>query len=419
MATDLRQRGLRSGWASLDALFARVPGEFRRPVLFDLIFWGDLAVVLASGAFSFLNGGTPVNRSLLVLITALLAATWLVLPWDPSAPRRRKLAVPALLLATFALGHVTVFLWAMPLYAMSVANAVFLLGFRPAVVVACVTPFMVGISTFFATGTMSDVGLAGAAFTGALMIPVSGFVFGICKLLAEAVGSRRALEAANAELQRQALKIRELAVGEERTRVAREVHDALGHHLTAINLQLQNAERFSDKDPARVLERVREARAGALAALADVRRSVRALRPVVLEEKPLPSTLADLTRAFDGIDFKVEYAVRGEARCLPSEHELALYRATQEGLTNAARHSGAQNVWVTLTYGDGGGEEGVALAVADDGCGMADGTATGFGLSALGGRIRDVGGTLLTANRPEGGTRLEVTLPPTHEEKPA
>ncbi len=251
MASDFGRSRLRSGWLNLDALLARVPGEFRRPVLFDLIFWGDLVVALASGAFSFLNGGTPTDRPLLILVAVFLAVTWLALPWDPSAPRRRKLAAPALLLATFALGHITVFLWAMPLYAMSVANAVFLLGFRPAVAIACLTPFLVTINTYFAMGTMSGVGLAGAAFMGALMIPVSGFVFGICKLLAEAVQSHRALETANTELRRQAAKIRELAVNEERTSVAREVHDALGHHLTAINLQLQNAERFSEKDPAR------------------------------------------------------------------------------------------------------------------------------------------------------------------------
>lgn len=405
MATDFRRAGLRSGWANLDALLARTPGAFHRPILFDLIFWGDLVVALASGAFSFLNGGNPTNRPLLAFVTTLLAVTWLLLPWDPSAPRVRKLAVPVLLLATFALGHITVFLWAMPLYAMSVANAVFLLGLRPAVAIACLTPFLVALNTFMAVGTRSEVGWAGAVFMGALMIPVSGFVFGICKLLAEAVESRRALEAANTELQRQAEKIHELAVNEERARVAREVHDALGHHLTAIHLQLQNAERFSAKNPARALERVREARAGALAALADVRRSVRALKPVALEEKPLAKALGELARAFDSSDFTVRYSVQGEATPLSAERELALYRATQEGLTNAARHSGADLVQVRLEYG-----KDVTLSVRDNGHGAVEGS-RGFGLSALQERVESLGGTLTTDTRTDGGFRLTASLP--------
>lgn len=406
MAADFRRGRLRSGWLSLEVLLTPAPGEYRRPVLFDLIFWGDLVVALASGAFSFLNGGTPTSRPLLVPVAALLAATWLVLPWDPYAPRWRKFAAPILLLGTFALGHITIFLWAMPLYAMSVANAVFLLGFRPAVAVACLTPFLVTINTFFAVGTRSEMGLAGAAFMGALMIPVSGFVFGICELLAEAVQSRRALETANAALRRQAEKIKELAINEERTRVAREVHDALGHHLTAINLQLQNAERFSDKDPTRSIERVREARASTLAALADVRRSVRALKPVALTEKPLATALAELTRSFDGTDFKVGYTVCEEPKPLPADLELALYRATQEGLTNAVRHSGAQEVQVTLTYG-----ERVTLAVDDDGRGAVNSSSKGFGLTSLVERMNSLGATLTTGNRPDGGFRLKVTFP--------
>jgi signal transduction histidine kinase len=270
----------------------------------------------------------------------------------------------------------------------------------------------------FASGYIylpQDVRFAGAAFLAGIMVPVAAFVVGICKTVVDAERSRqeartllRELEEANAELKRQAGKVRELAISEERARIAREVHDSVGHHLTAINLQLQNAERFGERDPERSRQKVREARESTLSALAEVRRSVRALKPTALEERSGVAALAALVRSFDGAGPDVSFELEGEERMLSEEMELALYRATQEALTNAAKHSSARRVSVRLAFEP----EETRLVVADDGVGVPKGRPEGgFGLAALRERVEALGGTLAAGNGTEGGFVLEIVIP--------
>jgi signal transduction histidine kinase len=182
----------------------------------------------------------------------------------------------------------------------------------------------------------------------------------------------------------------------------------VGHHLTAINLQLQNAQRFEEKDRERSRKEVREARESALSALAEVRRSVRALKPPALEERHGVAAMAALARSFDGAGPEVSFELGGEERELSEEAELVLYRATQEGLTNAAKHSRARRSRVNLVFEP----ERTRLTVTDDGEGAPEGTADGgFGILALRERAEALGGTLTAGNRPEGGFCLEITLP--------
>jgi signal transduction histidine kinase len=254
-----------------------------------------------------------------------------------------------------------------------------------------------------------------AAFLAGIMVPVAAFVLGICKALVDSEQNREEarrllaeLDRANAELRRRASTVRALAIAEERARMAREVHDSVGHHLTAIHLQLQNAERFGDRDPGRAWSKVRAAREATQAALAEVRRSVRSLKPPALDERSGVAALLGLARSFHGAGPAVSFDVEGEEQVLPEEAELVLYRATQEGLTNAAKHSRANRVRVRLTFAP----EATRLVVADDGAGARDGTAAdGFGLAALGERVAALGGTLVTGNRPEGGFALRIELP--------
>jgi signal transduction histidine kinase len=219
----------------------------------------------------------------------------------------------------------------------------------------------------------------------------------------------RELETVNAELTQHAAKIRELSVSEERARMAREIHDSVGHHLTVINLQLQNARRFRERKPDEAWEEVEGARELALEALSEVRRSVRALKPLAVEGKSGVGALSALADNFGGTGIEVSFETEGRGRELSGEAELVLYRAMQEGLTNAARHSGSRRVSATLCFEREGG---VRLVVADDGRG-ADGAASegGFGLSALKERVEALGGTLLWGDRPGGGFALEAKLP--------
>jgi signal transduction histidine kinase len=183
----------------------------------------------------------------------------------------------------------------------------------------------------------------------------------------------------------------------------------LGHYLTVINVGLQNAQRFREKKPEAAWEEVEEARGLTREALSEVRRWVRALKPLALEERAGPEAMAALARSFEGTGFDVGFTVEGSERELPGEAELVLYRALQEGLTNALRHSKARRVTASLAFA----EESVSLTVADDGEGAPEGTvAKGFGLATLGERAEALGGILSTGNASEGGGFvMRVELP--------
>lgn len=393
--------------------FPATPGETKRPVIFTLLFWIVLLAGLTVAPFDPDGQWRRFSWIPFTLSTATLVVIWQALPWDPQASRRRKLLVPAFIAAALLFGYASIFLWGLALYPIAVANAVFVFGIRRGIAFAIITllPAWVSVYAF----DPSNVGILGATFMTALVVPMAIFMIGICKLVIDLERSRettqallRDLEVANAELRRQAERVKALAIAEERARVAREVHDSLGHHLTAINLQLQNAERFAPQDPERARQKVREARESTLTALAEVRRSVRALKPPALDEQSGVAALAALVRSFDGAGPEVRFRLAGEERQLPEAVEIALYRALQEGLTNAAKHANARNVDVRLTF-----ESDVArLTIADDGEGVADGAVGGgFGLSALRERVEMLGGTMTAGNRPAGGFILEALLP--------
>ena len=217
------------------------------------------------------------------------------------------------------------------------------------------------------------------------------------------------LESAHAELKKYAGRAKELAVSEERARMAREIHDSLGHHLTAINLRLEHARRSRDRKPEEAWEEVGEAKGLLSSALLEVRRAVRALKPLDLEEKSAAGALRALVHSFNETGRRASLKVEGTEFPLSGEAELVLYRAMQEGLTNALKHSNAERALATLTFG----EDNATLTISDDGEGVPEGAAErGFGLRALGERAEALGGTLRAGNATDGeGFVLEARLP--------
>ena len=189
--------------------------------------------------------------------------------------------------------------------------------------------------------------------------------------------------------------------------MAREMHDTVGHYLTVVNVQLEAAGKLMDRDPDRAKAEVDKAKALASEALSEVRRSVRALKPLAVEERTGAGALRALIRGFEGTGPAVSFEVLGEERELSPEAELVLYRALQEGLTNALRYSNARHVRATLAFENGRAR----LTVTDDGGGVPEGTPLGFGLSGLEERAAALGGGLRTGDAPEGGFALEVQLP--------
>ncbi|HEY8454539.1 MAG TPA: sensor histidine kinase [Actinopolymorphaceae bacterium] len=220
------------------------------------------------------------------------------------------------------------------------------------------------------------------------------------------------LEAAleeNAGLHAQLLtQAREAGVLDERQRMTREIHDTLAQGLAGIITQIQAAQRawHTPEDARSHLDR---ALALARDSLTEARRSVQALRPRELEDAHLPEALESLARKWaEGSDVELRVEVTGDPVPLSPALEVALFRVTQEALTNVGKHADASTVGLTLSYlGDV-----VLLDVRDDGKGMPDGSqSAGFGLRSMRQRVRSVGGTLEIESTPGDGTAISVSVP--------
>lgn len=201
---------------------------------------------------------------------------------------------------------------------------------------------------------------------------------------------------------------RQAGVQDERTRMAREIHDTIAQGLTGIVTQLEAADAATtDAD---VRERMRIARGLARESLTEARRSVDALRPEPLEDAQLPEALGDLVERWsETTGIRVRRETTGATRPLLPDVEVALFRVAQEALANVAKHSDATTVGITLSYMD----DVVVLDVRDDGRGFdpPDRARGGFGLTAMEQRVHRVSGTLTVESAPGEGTALSASVP--------
>ena len=222
------------------------------------------------------------------------------------------------------------------------------------------------------------------------------------------------LNATHSQLQTYVNQVEDLTVARERNRMAREIHDTLGHYLTVINVQIETAQKVSARDAVRGQAALATAKTLASECLAEVRRSVDALRPAALDGVALPEAIArlidDLRRA-SGITIHVEG--HGVGTLSPAA-EVTVYRVFQEALTNVRKHSQAQNVWLHTEWGP----IWFSASVRDDGRGAptypqnVDATqAVGFGLHSMSERVAAVGGSLEVTTAPGDGFRVAVRVP--------
>jgi signal transduction histidine kinase len=211
----------------------------------------------------------------------------------------------------------------------------------------------------------------------------------------------------NQRLREYSIQAEELAITKERNRLAREIHDGLGHYLTTIYMQIQAARAIMPTNPQRAQEALTTAQNQAQEALADVRQSVAALRTLPYENMPLPDRISHMVEA-DKLDGVIaEMHVLGDERPLKPEVELTLYRATQEGLNNAHKHAKATQVWVVLDYSQ---PANITLSIRDDGIGTSV-TNGGFGLIGLQERVHILSGHFQITSSPGHGFCIEIELP--------
>jgi signal transduction histidine kinase len=229
--------------------------------------------------------------------------------------------------------------------------------------------------------------------------------------LAQANQRLEEMMAENTGLQAQLLtQAREAGAGDERQRMAREIHDTLAQGLTGIITPLEAAQQTghdAERD-----RRIGNATRLARDSLAEARRSVQALRPQALEDARFPDALAqEVARWSATSGVPAEVKTTGDAMTMHPEVEVTLLRVAQEALANVAKHAAATHAWVTLSYmGDV-----VTLDVRDDGAGLAgpgrSESGGGFGLIAMRQRVNRLAGQLEIESEPGAGTAVSASLP--------
>ncbi len=230
------------------------------------------------------------------------------------------------------------------------------------------------------------------------------------------------LRSAHEQLQAYAARVETLAVSQERNRMAREMHDTLGHRLTVASVQLEGAQRLLRENPAKAADMLTTVRTQIKEALKDVRQTVSKLREPLEAELPLPQAVRQAALSFqEATGLSVHLDVGVHVPVLSAEQHLAMYRAVQEALTNVQRHAQATQVWLSLFMQ----ADELCLHVRDNGAGLADESANarrGFGLLGMNERAVQLGGHFSmenwqTSGGQIGGASLTFCLPVPHKEE--
>jgi two-component system sensor histidine kinase DesK len=399
MPTSIDERAGRPRSVSVDlrGLPGRLAGGRAWPRLLIIAWLGFLAVPV--GNFS----REPASPEQVVLVSLVVAAVLGTFVWAlpgslDSQVGRRSLVLPAVSLAAAVVLTLAVsFNWDTVFLFAAVAAGRLRPASRGVAAVVLVTAAAAGTVV---AGAMTGGLPAGTTFGVALNFVLNALVIGLVAVsIISMLISIAELRAARAEIAR-------LAVAEERTRIARDLHDLLGHTLSLIALKSELAGRLLPENPARAGEEIRDIETVARDSLREVREAVAGYR------------LATLSAELAGSRVLLEAAgiacdVQRDVAFLPESADEPLGWAVREGVTNVIRHSGASQCWIrTRHVGDEFGIE-----ILDDGRGAdrpavadrgARGSRVGHGLAGLAERASVLGGRLEAGRRPEGGFRLAV-----------
>ncbi len=220
-----------------------------------------------------------------------------------------------------------------------------------------------------------------------------------------ALVQRASLSIANMELFEQT---KDLAVMEERNRLARDLHDSAKQKAFAALAQLGTANGLWSVRADRVQGHLKEAETLVYEVIQELTFLIQEIYPIALQEKGLPTTLREYVYEWENRnDAEINLTVRDE-RVLPLDTEQAIYRVIQEALANISRHSRAKRVDISLVYNP----DSLQVHIADDGCGFdMNQKAKGLGFRSMRDRINSVRGNIQIQSAPGQGTRLIVQLP--------
>jgi signal transduction histidine kinase len=215
------------------------------------------------------------------------------------------------------------------------------------------------------------------------------------------------LTVANQQLRAYAVQVEELAIAKERNRLAREIHDGLGHYLTTIHMQIQASQAIMAKDSKKANDALEKALDLSHQALVDVRQSVSALRSPTMLDLPLQEMIAELVKNVDAGGLKATLEVIGPTRTLTPQSRLTFYRSTQEALNNSIKHSRATKISVIINFQS---PDDVVLTISDNGLG-ADQMDGGFGLIGIKERVHLLNGEVQFLSARGQGFTVEIRLP--------
>ncbi|MGE5286796.1 MAG: sensor histidine kinase [Micromonosporaceae bacterium] len=357
---------------------------FPRPIILALI---SFLIIPAAGLIPAHADPAKIAFLLPGTVVFVVLAGWFAVAQKSTGPDRLKwlwiTVIVVLATALFAVGRWS---WVVALPVAGAAIGRRSLRTRPVVIgAACCCALGLGVAVW-------DKASYGNMLTVAILPPMAAFF---------AYGAARRNEMVS-KLRQTRAELARVAVGEERLRIARDLHDLLGHSLSLITLKAELAGRVIGDDPQRAAREIKELETVARQSLTEVRQAVTSYR-----QPSLAAEIAAARRmlASAGIECRVQAPASYD---LPAQADALLAWTVREGATNIVRHSGARNATITLSVTPA---EAVA-ELSDDGAGPpAEAAAPGSGLTGLAERSRKAGGELTVGSGGRRGFRLRVRIP--------
>lgn len=380
--------------------------------LLTVLEWVLLGIVAIAQILVGLINAMPISLLVNGLGLGIFAALGLLKPNRETSKVIYTIAEFGLIMALGFWGNIP--LPAMLFIVLVIRNCVVLEGQSRAVVTGLAFLGCLLLQTYrlFHQSLLSKIPLDkfGAVWVGFFL--VFGLVIVFLHLLVDAALKERQgqehLAAANARLRQYALRVEELATEQERNRIARDIHDSLGHSLAVFSIHLEAALRLLHSDPAKTEMLLLEIKQLNANTLQEVRQSVTVLRSDPLQRRSLSDAITGLTTDFQcstGIlptfDIQLQHS-------LPHEMNVAIYRIIQESLTNIRKHAMATEVCIAIVES----LSHLQVMVEDNGRGFdLNQNTTGFGLQGMQERTLTLAGQLEIVTAPQQGCRIKVVLP--------
>lgn len=249
-----------------------------------------------------------------------------------------------------------------------------------------------------------------AAIVVARLISVNAAGLGLAWLMKRQREHRAALAEANRKLAQYAAATEQLAVSQERNRLARELHDTLAHSLSGATVQLEAVQALWDTQPREARQMLDQALEVTQSGLTEARRALKALRASPLEDLGLALAVSDMAKSTAArANLRLDLDAQNHIKNLAPEVEQCIYRVAQEAMANVARHADAKSLHVALRHDSGA----LTLTIADDGRGFDPSKVNEvrYGLKGLRERAEMIGAALHVDSTLETGTTVRLVVP--------